>query len=393
MYRALLLFFVLIVNVAFGTEHKESTVLTTTIDFYSEQLPIPYKAEMVIDCPDYVVPRQMTNYFHRMESVPYQSLFNYLLEQKEQLELNDWLFYELLKQSVDFIYADKNELQRTLTCWFFLSKAGYDTKITYRENNAFLHVYSQYNIYEMPMIQIGGKNYYNLTCYKKDYQAGGVLNLLEFFPNPNGNSFSFDLATFPRLKPNLFTRELSFSWRDHQFDLTVTVDQTIGQIMKDYPVIDEFKYLEVPFSSTLYHSLLPQMEQILEGKSTQQALEILAAFTRSAFNYKEDHENFGQSKPMIADEVLQYEFSDCEDRAALYYALVQQLLDLPMLVIAYPDHLSIAVSVDQSIGDPIDYNGRKYYICDPTGPANSVAIGTAPAEYKDQPFEIIGTHQ
>ena len=36
--------------------------------------------------------------------------------------------------------------------------------------------------------------------------------------------------------------------------------------------------------------------------------ELLAAFTRSSFAYKEDKEYFGYSKPMVAEEVFLYPF-------------------------------------------------------------------------------------
>ena len=82
---------------------------------------------------------------------------------------------------------------------------------------------------------------------------------------------------------------------------------------------------------------------------------------------------------MIADEVFFYPYSDCEDRSALFYALVRELLDLPMIVVAFPDHLTVAVSLEEELpGAVISYQGRRYYICDPTGPVNSSEIGIFP---------------
>ena len=109
--------------------------------------------------------------------------------------------------------------------------------------------------------------------------------------------------------------------------------------------------------------------------------------------YKEDHDHFGKSKPMIADEVFHYSFSDCEDRSALFYNLVKELLDLPMIMIAYPDHLTIGVALTQQIGNPINYKGRKYYICDPTGPSNSTRIGSVPKNYERKSFEILADYK
>ena len=122
-------------------------------------------------------------------------------------------------------------------------------------------------------------------------------------------------------------------------------------------------------------------------------LEIITAFTRSAFNYKTDENHFGRSKPMIREEVFYYPYSDCEDRVAVFFGLVKELLNLPMLVIAFPDHLTIGVALDQPIGPAIRHKGKKYYICDPTGPNNSYEIGRIPKGYERKSFEILYHYQ
>ena len=92
---------------------------------------------------------------------------------------------------------------------------------------------------------------------------------------------------------------------------------------------------------------------------------------------------------MIPDEVLHYPVSDCEDRSALFYALVEQTLKLPMVLIAYPDHLSVGIYLPQVRGETIYYQGKQYLYCDPTGPDNSLEIGRIPADLKGVPYEII----
>ena len=71
--------------------------------------------------------------------------------------------------------------------------------------------------------------------------------------------------------------------------MQVTFDRTMVDIMADYPFINEYCYLETPLSPTLRNSLLPQLKQLLEPLNHQEQLELLASFTRSAFNYKEDN--------------------------------------------------------------------------------------------------------
>jgi hypothetical protein len=122
-------------------------------------------------------------------------------------------------------------------------------------------------------------------------------------------------------------------------------------------------------------------------------LEVLVSLTRSGFRYQEDTKYFGRSKPMVPEELFSYPYSDCEDRSALFYALVRELIDLPMVVIAYDDHLSVAVAADRVEGDNFSFQGRRYVFCDPTGPANSSVIGRIPPGYEKAKFQIIGQYK
>ena len=156
----------------------------------------------------------------------------------------------------------------------------------------------------------------------------------------------------------------------------------------NYPLTNPSYYLETPLSQSLKESLLPKLRELLEQKDPQEAVQFLLSLTRTAFEYQTDMENFGKNKPMIPDEVLFYSHSDCEDRSALFYSLVKELLDIPVIIVDYPEHLTVGVSLPENIGKPLFYNGRAYTICDPTGPSNTDAIGIYPNGYEQLPYKI-----
>ncbi len=386
-YKDLFLFFSLFI---FTTVQAAST----DIEFYSEQLHLEYHSSIVIDFRVKCNERSIRDFYDQMELTKYQQLLDDLAFHQTNLQLNDWLYHELLRNSIHKIYAGKSELQKTLTAWFLLAKSGYDARLTYLKEEAYLYVYTNDNLFEVPMIQEGDRLYVNLSnldAGRTSYAA--EVYMLDFVPQRRGKAFSFYLNQLPKLNPQTRNRALNFRYKNQQFTIQAKMDMTIIELMKNYPIIDETQYLEIPLSSSLSNSILPQLRQIIKGKSQKEALEILVTFTRSAFKYKEDHEYFGRSKPMIADEVFHYPYSDCEDRSALFYNLVKRLLNLPMIMIAYPDHLTIGVALNQDIGAPISYKGKKYYICDPTGPTNSVEIGRIPKNYERKPFEILADYK
>jgi hypothetical protein len=54
-------------------------------------------------------------------------------------------------------------------------------------------------------------------------------------------------------------------------------------------------------------------------------VDYLMRFTRYAFMFKPDAENFGSEKRLTPEQTLLYPESDCEDRAALFFCLVKEI--------------------------------------------------------------------
>ncbi len=376
------------------TDVKDDFIETVVVNFYGEKIPLRFHSDMDIRYSGAVQEQSMVNYYKRLERSSFYVILDELDKYKQAFNLNDWLYYKLMKAAVREFYSVESQTQVELTTWFLLSKKGWNTRLAYSGSNVFVYVFTEDELFEIPMIDDDGKTFVNLTGIGMKKRLRQGIYMLNFTPGPNGVAFSFYLQSLPRFHPNQETRSFTFNFKGQKYQIDIQVDKRIKLLMDDYPIFAENEYLEVPFSETVERSLIPQLRVFLKGKSEAEALEFLVAFTRSSFRYKKDQEYFGDSKPMIAEEVFHYPFSDCEDRSALFYSLVKELLDLPMLIIAYPDHLTIAVAFSpEKGGDVIRFRGRNYYICDPTGPVNSTEIGWIPKEFKNSDFEIIGTYK
>ena len=373
---------------------KTTDTLWLSLAFYSETLTLPHSGAAIPLVDGMVEENNLVRWYEQLKTNwPHALLLQNLLKQKKQLQLNDWLYYELIWQTAKQLSMG-NALQERLISWFLLSESGYDTRITFRGRQIFLYAYTEEGVFDTPMIELETRKFVNLSSIHDGMKnPTGALNMLQFKAAPYGKAFSFSLQPWPLLSPKPIQQTIRFSWQEEAYNLSLTVDQTVANIMQDYPIFAEHRYLEIPLSSTLANTLLPQLAEILEDKTEKEALEILVSFTRTAFDYKDDRDHFGKNKPMIADELFHYSFSDCEDRSALFYNLVRSLLDLPMIIIAYPNHLTIGVALGQEIGPSIQYEGKAYYICDPTGPTNSARIGAVPEGYEEISFEILGQYR
>ena len=364
-----------------------------SIEFYGVPIQLEYDPAMLFERQLVVEEIALRQGYDRLANRPYQQLLAGLQQAAQQLVLNDWLYYELIRSSLQELYDAPQSPEAELTAYLLLAKSGFDVRLTYRRQRLYVNVFTEDVLYEIPLIREDGRQYANLSSVGVDDSNGRSMYLLNHRPQVAGRPFSFKIQSWPLFPQSLQTRTLAFRYNKQIIEIDINYDGGLADLMKQYPLIDEYWYLEAPLSPTLASSLLPQFGRLLEGKSQQEALEILASFTRSAFNYREDRYLFGGSKPMVPDEVFFYPYSDCEDRAALFYSLVKELLQLPMIVIAYEDHLSIAVAAPEVPGDSVRFQGRRYVFCDPTGPSTSSAIGKVPEGYEGVRFEIIGTFQ
>ncbi|MCP9235872.1 hypothetical protein [Lewinella sp. JB7] len=362
-----------------------------SIPFYAQPVSVTYDPNMLIAEPTVLNNQAIRSAYNQLQRRPTQVLLNHLLDAKGRFGLNDFLFFKLARNTVNTIYRGTSPSAQTITLYKLLIDSGFDARLTFRGDQVYLNVYTKEELFEVPIIESDGRPYANISCLDGECEGRQRLYIFNDHPNPRGKSFGFQLNSWPKLAEQPTAKDLTFNFHGVPQAMSVTFDKTMVDIMTDYPFIHEYCYLETPLSPTLTKSLLPQLRQLMRGMDVQQQLELLTSFTRSAFAYKEDNEYFGRSKPMVPEELFGYSYSDCEDRSALFFALVRDLLDLPMAVIAYDDHLTVAVGGDMP-GDSFNYRGQRYVFCDPTGPRNSSRIGQVPPGYEDKNFTVIGTY-
>ncbi len=357
-------------------------------DFYNDLITIEFDHQSVKEVDLRFSEDGFRQFYAELDRSSFQSTVGQLTRYRSEFELNDWVYLELLEDFIDATYLHKDRMYRRALLWYLLNKSGYDSRITWIGSQIFVAVYSTEEIFETPRFTLPRGNFVNVSAVG-DPDVPQDVYLLEFTPSPRGKSFSFSMERLPKLSHEPLIRVYEFDYNGQHYVLEAVADNTIIEIRKEYPGIQEREYIITPLSESSKSSLLPQLREAMKPMSQKQKIEFLITFTRQGLQYKEDDDFFGRNKPMIAEEALYYRYSDCEDRCALFYHLVQELLGLPVIIIAYPEHLSAAVQLDQNIGQPITYRGRQYTIADPTGPENVSDIGIYPNDTRRQSYSII----
>lgn len=363
------------------------------VAFYNEHMVVSYRPELLANGPLALTEVGISHHYAAVTEGDWLPLHLQLEAERQRLRLNDWLYFKLVHETVGSIAGFAHANERRVLELHLLTLAGYDTRLCYDGDAISVYVHTNDALYEVPMIREGDRRYVNLTAALYPHRRRRRdLRMHPLRPLPGGTGFDFALDELPRLAPNVSERVFRFRYGDEHLTVHGLSDRTIAAWMSEYPFFEEGRYMSTPLSPATGERLLGELRGLLRDRSERESLELLAAFTRSAFVYKEDKVSFGFSKPMIADEVLYYPVSDCEDRSALYFTLVRELLDLPVLAIAYDDHLSIAVGSRELEGWPFVHEGRRYYVCDPTGPAGTWNVGAPPNGYTARPFEVVASY-
>jgi hypothetical protein len=386
-YSILILIFILSI--------VQTKAATVELDFYSETIRLDYnlgmlnKGDIRLGYADKNGKLQIQGYYEQQRSSgAYLTLLNELRRAKQEYVLNDWLFYQLTAKAIEKIGKSKSKQHRVFMRWFILNIAGFDCRMTYSNSRTYINIYTEDELFAIPMIQEGDRMFANLSEKEYPGQSSEDLYIVSYVPNPGGRSFKFGMEKLPNFSSEKINKTIDFQADSIKYTVKIAYDATVVKLMKDYPYMADEEYFRVPISNTLKASLLPALQKIIRGKSQNEALSILASFTRNGFGYKLDEDQFGVSHPMIPEELFWYPYSDCEDRCALFYALTKELLGLDMAVLIFDDHVSMAVAAEME-GDLIRFEGKRYFVVDPTGPSNSDVIGWFPNGYAGREIEVL----
>ena len=321
-------------------------------------------------------------------------LIQALLKYKKQYQLDDWLYYQLIRKTAQQISpkAD-NYFRYTLYKWFLLSGSGYDATLKTNGEKLLFYVQTDESIYNIPSYMKYGKQYVCLNYH--DY--GGYINFeKEKFTEVSlpvieaQNGFSYKVTHLPGFRADDYEdKDLQFTYKETNYHFKVKMNPQIKTIFANYPVVDYESYFNIPLSKETYSSLIPLLKKNIKGMNTKKGVDYLMRFTRYAFLFETDSEVFGKEKRLSPEQTLLYEQSDCEDRAALFFYLVKEIYNLPIIVMAYPEHVTIAVKFAKPVGTPIIYNGMKYSVCEPTPQKQDLAVGQLLPKLKKEYYEVV----
>lgn len=374
-------------NIAYGQMDARSL----QFDFYGTVVEIPgeHKGELQLDT---LSPASVQTCFEQLNTTDNETVVAGILSYKDQYKPDDWLFYQLIRKTAQMIYPKEADyIKYTLYKWFLLNKTGYNATLGIGGNRLLLYVQCDENIYDIPYYTYNDKQFVCLNYHDYgyiDFERNPLIKIA-LSSKEDSRSFSYKLTSMPKFRPEEYVKkDIKFDYYNSSYHFEVKVNEQMKKIFANYPTTDYKMYFNTPLSEETYGSLIPQLKNNVKGMSVKNGVDYLMRFTRTAFLYQPDSQSFGKEKRLLPELTLLYEYSDCDDRAALFFYLVKEIYNLPMLVLAYPQHVTVAVKFDKPVGKPIVYNGVRYSVCEPTPQKEDLSIGQIPSPLSKETFEV-----
>lgn len=373
--------------------------------FYGDTINISIDSSLFVNFQKPITEPNIKDFYKQLDNESMQSIVAVIQEYKKKNELDDWIYYQLIRATAERLSPKAANYERyTLYKWFLLLKSGYASLLTITPDKMLLFIQNNEEVFEIPT-----RIYNNTQFVCLNYHDYGSIdfNMIKFSPvDPNlflnaantagasspGKSFSYVIHKLPDFNSRRYlTKEIDFDYYQRDYRFRILVNPDIQKIFANYPVLNYSYYFNMPMSRVTYGSLIPELKQQLARMDVKRGVDYLMHFVRYAFQYQPDSAQFGKEKRLSAEQTLLYERSDCEDRSAFFFYVVKEIYNLPMIVLSYPKHVTVAVDFNKKIpgGYSIKYKDRDYYICEPSSQSTDLRIGGIKSDWRKESYDVV----
>ena len=365
---------------------KQPKGLKIHLNFYGQNLDFYYDPKLKVNLQRPINEKLMSHVWSEMSKADYDGLLNQINAQRKPLILNDWGYALLTNAIAQKIHPNSKNNQSVFT-WYLMTKAGYQARIAYDRNYVYLLMPAQQQLFGAPYFTFDKIRYYALSFDGIKQKPGKIFTYDGHYPGAKKQldmSLSHAFNTGRKQKD----RYLNFTYKGKAHRINIGYDKETVSYLKTYPQMEIGLYFNSDLSQATANPLLRQLKPLVEGKTEEEAINLILRFVQTAFKYKTDEQQFGIENYLFPEETLHYPYSDCEDRAVFFAWIVHHLLGLQVIGLDFPGHIAAAVHFNERVnGDAINFNGKRFVVTDPTF-VNADAGMTMPA-YKNKKPDVI----
>lgn len=365
----------------------EANLSEVSLSFFGIDTVLPYSSSLVPSMEGAPGKESIRTFWRSVAEQDYSATLDAVQQEREDLNLSDWGYYVYVRDVANQLYQRNGVAvgsnEATLWTWFMLMKSGYSVRVGYRDNNVFLMLPVNGQIFNRPQLQIDGQKYYLMV-----EEGSGSLRTYEGQHETADAALKLDEAVLPEFGASAKSRSASFSYDDQRFNVEFEYSPAVLDYLEAYPNVELEVLFRTGVSPVASASLRNALQPHVEDRTPRDALNFLLRFTQFATDYKRDRDNFGEERFLFAEESLAASASDCEDRAVLYAYLVRDLLGREMVALKWPSHVATAVKAGNGLEATSDdrtltIDGETYIMADPTYIGSSLGMEMPFVEGKD----------
>jgi hypothetical protein len=378
----------------FGKIHEENERIT--IDFFGKIYKLDIKKDPINLILQDLQNNKTKDFNHILLELKPTSLIIQALQ--KELQLPDWLSYQLIRRIAEQINSKYEDYtQYTLTKYLLLTAVGFEPIVFSSNEKILLYVKSSDTIFNLPYKMMSGAQYVCLNYHDYDFKIN--FDIERFYKrfewlDHQGKDFHYTIQYLPSFQKDSYKeKNINFTYKHRTENYTALINTEMQDYFTNYPVTEYRYQFTIPFSEISYNALVPKLKSRVKEMPIEDGVEYLMIFVRDGFEFETDTKLFGREKRLSAEETLAYNSSDCEDRSALFFLLVKEIYNLPMAIIAYPEHVNVGVQLPKKKGISITIDNQMFTICEPTPQKKKRGIGWMPKEIRRQPFEIAYTYK
>ncbi len=366
---------------AFAWVNFSCNAQVKSLTFYGEIIDIPLE-ETFWEFKPNGNKKSLVAFKEKLKKYGSDRVISYLLEVKEKLKLNDWLYVSLVNK---FCLSNTSTKYVPAYMWFILGESGFRTRIGKQSSsNLRTFIFSKHEV-QLPK----SGNFYCIDCNSKRLD----FEFVDFNPYEKGAEIDFRFFETPNLRKQRISKSITISPISdfNQLTLDINLQSSLIEVLKDYPNIDMMSIVNsssLKLDSTFLSQIRTKIEPLNDSLKVSYLMHIIASQ-----DYSRDINLFGKTeKWMFPEEYFYYGSGDCEDKSIALSFLIANTTKIPVLIIKYPDHVNVAVSLSSLNGVPdFIFKGLPFYVCEVTTLSKNFIALTKYGGIGFKKYSIVGT--
>lgn len=304
----------------------------------------------------------------KYEKKQIDAVFQQLEKKSKEMNLDGLGHLQLLKKFTSHVFSSHSFQVKKLMVWLGLRHSGYDCILA--SSNQFFNLYIRTDYPQDGgfFIQHQGIEYTSATLENTNETMLDILKPNYCVDSPH-HAVNFDPYNTPILGKVIKNRKRKFEFRNKEFTLNTTYNASLTQYLDELPsfTVGTYLYTFEP-SEEATKSLDDSIKSWIQTLGYYEQIDFLLSLVQNAFAYKADTDYRKSEKRNFIEQSLADDYTDCEDKAALFCYLVNRYLQAETILLYSKEktHVCCAIQMPKTAtGFNFKRHGNPYMICEP----------------------------